>query len=256
MQYIVMDLEFNQPFDFEDGSEFAPNPDCPFEIIQVGMVLLDSELNIRDTLELNVLPTLYRRLHPFVAKITGLTRRDLAGWPQFPKALESIKGFLEGSGEDCVLAVWGGSDVKLLYKNIRFHKLDAAGIPERFVDVQQLANKHFGMPGGASVGLKNAVGRLGIEPGRAFHNALGDALYTAQIFQLVCGNQKELDIRNILEPSKKQHTHPKNFDPTNVDYAALYQEAEKLLGGRLTANQKKIVRRLYNMGAQHLFGPG
>ena len=36
MNYIVLDLEFNQAFPFKSGKKVEPNPECPFEIIQIG----------------------------------------------------------------------------------------------------------------------------------------------------------------------------------------------------------------------------
>ena len=38
MNYIVLDLEFNQAFPFKSGKKVEPNPECPFEIIQIGAV--------------------------------------------------------------------------------------------------------------------------------------------------------------------------------------------------------------------------
>ena len=41
MNYIVLDLEFNQAFPFKSGKKVEPNPECPFEIIQIGAVKLN-----------------------------------------------------------------------------------------------------------------------------------------------------------------------------------------------------------------------
>ena len=44
MNYIVLDLEFNQAFPFKSGKKVEPNPECPFEIIQIGAVKLNERL--------------------------------------------------------------------------------------------------------------------------------------------------------------------------------------------------------------------
>ena len=31
MNYIVLDLEFNQAFPFKSGKKVEPNPECPFD---------------------------------------------------------------------------------------------------------------------------------------------------------------------------------------------------------------------------------
>lgn len=48
MNYIIFDLEFNQGFD-RLNNKTVSNAKCPFEIIQIGAIKLDSELNILDT---------------------------------------------------------------------------------------------------------------------------------------------------------------------------------------------------------------
>ena len=45
MNYIIFDLEFNQGFD-RLNNKTVSNAKCPFEIIQIGAIKLDSELNM------------------------------------------------------------------------------------------------------------------------------------------------------------------------------------------------------------------
>ena len=45
MNYIVLDLEFNQAFPFKSGKKVEPNPECPFEIIQIGAVKLNERFD-------------------------------------------------------------------------------------------------------------------------------------------------------------------------------------------------------------------
>ena len=47
MEYVVFDLEFNQGFDKEHNKTVS-NERCPFEILQIGAVKLDSNFNIID----------------------------------------------------------------------------------------------------------------------------------------------------------------------------------------------------------------
>jgi len=241
-----MDLEFNQPFDFQDGTGAEVVPECPFEIMQVGLVKLDSSFNIREMMELNIRPSIYKRIHPFVGRITGITHRDLYTEAQsFPQSFDEITGFIESS--ENIFAVWGGSDVKLLFKNILYHGLPTSGIPTNFIDVQALAGRRLNASSGMSVGLKNAVTTLGIEQDRPFHNALSDALYTAQIFNIVRGAETSLEkyIKGISSDSGSRSRKEKNLP---YDTAALYHEAEKLFGRKLSSSQKKIVRKIYEMG--------
>ena len=49
MNYIVLDLEFNQAFPFKSGKKVEPNPECPFEIIQIGAVKLNERFEQLDS---------------------------------------------------------------------------------------------------------------------------------------------------------------------------------------------------------------
>ena len=44
MEYIIFDLEFNQGFD-KKLNKTVSNEKCPFEIIQIGAIKLDSKYN-------------------------------------------------------------------------------------------------------------------------------------------------------------------------------------------------------------------
>ena len=248
-----MDLEFNQPFDFGDGTGAEVVPECPFEIMQVGLVKLDTFFNIREMMELNIRPSIYKRIHPFVGKITGLTHRDLyADAQSFPQSFDEIRGFIESS--ENIFAVWGGSDVSLLFKNIGYHGLPTSGIPTNFIDVQALASRRLNATSGISVGLKNAVTTFGIEQERPFHNALSDALYTAQILDIVRGGETSLEkyVKGVGQYDAASSRKRKS-KALSYDIVALYREAESLFGRKLTASQKKIVRKLYEMGMNGKF---
>ena len=202
-----MDLEFNQPFDFGDGDGAASLPQCPFEVVQVGLVKLAVDFSALDTLELTIRPTIYKRIHPFVRDITGISNKDLlSARYTFPQVFRQISDFIGGSQN--IFGVWGGSDVKLLLMNINFHGLDAASIPTKFIDVQCLASRHLGNKSGMAVGLKNAVTALGLEQDAPFHNALGDATYTARIFKVVAKNEpnlhRHIKICNALASTEEQ----------------------------------------------------
>ena len=88
MNYIVLDLEFNQAFPFKSGKKVEPNPECPFEIIQIGAVKLNERFEQLDSFNCMISPQIYPRLHPFVEKITGIRPKMLTGQPHFPEAYQ------------------------------------------------------------------------------------------------------------------------------------------------------------------------
>ena len=69
MEYIVFDLEFNQGFD-RKLNKTVSDETCPFEIIQIGAVKLDSNLDMIDTFNTFVKPNIYKVIHPFIKKMS------------------------------------------------------------------------------------------------------------------------------------------------------------------------------------------
>ena len=182
MNYIVLDLEFNQAFPFKSGQKVEPNPECPCEIIQIGAVKLNERFEQLDSFNFMISPQIYPRLHPFVEKITGIHPQMLAGQPHFPEAYQAFLAFIGTA--PAVLCTWGGDDIKSLYRNILFHNLDADAMTNQFLNVQPFAAEYLHHEGGKTIGLKNAVEALELPQEDSFHNALNDAIYTAKIFAI------------------------------------------------------------------------
>lgn len=187
----VLDFEFNQAFDFGDGNG-EPNPDCRFEIIQIGAVKVDEEYNLVDKFSANIKPNLYTRIHPYVEKITGLSDADFKDSPSFEQVYKQFKKFM---GDDKVLGTWGYSDIKALYRNVTFNNIVKPPIIMEYVDIQKLATSYLKYSRGGTIGLKNAVEALNIEIDESmhFHNALSDAYYTAKVLQNI--NLEKLPVR-------------------------------------------------------------
>lgn len=241
MNYIVMDLEFNQPFDFGRGEKTTLVEECPFEIIQIGVVKMDEAFSVTQTKCFMIRPQLYTRMHPFVERITGLKRAMFDGEKTFPEVYGELLALL--GGEDGVICVWGASDVKLLYKNILYYKLDIAGLTRKYMNVQRLASNHLELPGGMNIGLKNAAEALRIPTESAFHDALNDAVYTAEILKLVRTEPMPVETFDPAALDKENDELRRQFDARR-----LYAEVEKLFGRKLSRNEKGIVRKVYDLG--------
>ncbi len=246
MVYIVMDLEFNQPFDFEHGEKAEPVEACPFEIVQIGMVKLNEAFETLDTKNMMIRPQLYTRIHPFVEKITGLNAGMFNDCPTFPECYPELIEFMEGT--DSVICVWGGSDVKLLFKNITYYNLDYSQLTKQVINVQKLASQHLNRPSGMSIGLKHAVESMEIPTETAFHDALNDAVYTAAILRLV--KTPELPVETFDPNALNQQSESQK---SGFNTKRLYDEAEKLFGRKLTKKEKGVLRKVYDWGQMRKF---
>jgi len=135
MNYMVFDLEFNQVFNFSKENPRIAEPLCPSEIIHIGGAKLDQNLNVIETFDRLVKPTLYTRIHPIIKKITGITRGDLKTAEPFKSVYKEFTQFIDDTK---VLCVWGTDDMRELFRNIEYHKLDASLIPKRYIDVSTI----------------------------------------------------------------------------------------------------------------------
>lgn len=173
MNYIVLDLEWNQPGIRQDP---VKEP-IPFhaEIIEFGAVKLDGHFTVTDTFKAYVAPKFYPAMNGAVLRLTGIRRKDLAGAADFPAVYAA---FRDWCGEDCGLLTWGPDDVPVLMDNLIMHGLDAAAVPPCY-DLQKIFGREI-LRDGKQCSLEKAMELLEL-PADPSHDALNDARNTARI---------------------------------------------------------------------------
>ncbi len=177
MKYIVLDMEWNQPW---PGSPSAKKP-LPVhirgEIIQIGAIMMNEEQILEDEFQILIKPKYFRRLNRRVSKLTGIKENQLRdeGVP-FPEAMERFRSWC---GEDIIFLTWGFDDISILRENLQLHGLDAAWI-EHWYNAQMIFNAQTD-GSNSQKALKTAMEIFGIEPSLPAHDALGDAYHTALI---------------------------------------------------------------------------
>ncbi|MBQ9343216.1 MAG: exonuclease domain-containing protein [Clostridia bacterium] len=179
MDYIVLDLEWNQPLSYNSSTYKAVGGKLLFEMIQIGAIRLNNALEITDNFNQLIQPTHYVKLHPRIKRITGISQEDLCDAPQFADAAESFRRWC---GEDCAILTWGCDDISVLQQNLDFFGC-VTPFP-RMYDMQRLYGELTGDTKNRA-GLKSAMEHFEISPDESlpFHNALNDAYYTALVFQ-------------------------------------------------------------------------
>ncbi|MBQ8161342.1 MAG: exonuclease domain-containing protein [Clostridia bacterium] len=178
MQYVILDLEWNQPINFSTAAFKKYGDRLMFELIQIGAVRLSDRAEILDTLSIPIRPQVYRVIHPIVRKMTHLTEEELSTAVTFPEAMQELQAFC--GTEETVFLTWGCDDFSVLRQNMDFYEV-ARPLPTAF-DIQPLFMEHYQLP--QRMNLSAAMELMGIEedPSRFFHNALHDAYYSAEIF--------------------------------------------------------------------------
>lgn len=173
MNYIVFDLEWNQA-----PVPALEHPGIPFEIIEIGAVKLDEELNQIGEFSRLIKPRVYKKMHTHTKRIIKLSMEDLKSGDYFT---DVMREFLAFAGDDPVFCTWGPQDLTELQRNMTYYKMKPlADGPLPFLDVQKLYAIAFNEPS-TRRSLEGAIENMDISKDISFHRALGDASYTAKI---------------------------------------------------------------------------
>lgn len=173
MNYIVLDMEWNQPFNMKS---MVKKPLLLHgEIVQIGAVKLDENYHILDTFKIMVSPKHYTKMHKKVSKLTKITDEELQyGFP-FPAA---FKHFKKWCGEEFTFLTWGTDDIDMLRDNMILYDLDTEWIPSTY-NIQIIFDDQI-VKEKRQVSLSYAMERIG-EPALEAHDALNDARNTVCI---------------------------------------------------------------------------
>lgn len=170
MNYIVLDLEWNQPFDMK--SMVKKPVMLHGEIIQIGAVKLDDNYHILDTFKIMVSPKHYTKMHKTVTKLTGIKTEDLQYGFQFPVA---FKYFSKWCGDEFAFLTWGPDDIEMLRDNMILHEMDLEWLPNTY-NIQVIFDDQVSKKK-RQISLSDAMEKLG-EPALEAHDALNDAKNT------------------------------------------------------------------------------
>ena len=201
MNYIVMDMEWNQPWPGSPSSKKVLPVQIRGEIIQIGAVRVTEDQQVADEFQILVKPKYYRHLNRRVSKLTGIkeTRLREEGIP-FPEAIEQFRAWC---GEDIIFLTWGFDDIGILRENLQLFGLET-GFTDRWYNAQMIFNAQTD-GSTAQKALKTAMEIFGIEASRPAHDALGDAYHTA----LICSR---LDLKKgAAEYDEALRSHENGF---------------------------------------------
>ncbi len=201
MHYIVLDMEWNQPWPGSPSAQKVLPVHIRGEIIQIGAVRMNEEQIIEDEFQTLIKPKYYRRLNRRVSKLTGIKENQLRDeGVSFPEAMRQFKAWC---GEDIIFLTWGFDDIGILRENLQLFGLEY-GWTERWYNAQMIFNAQT--DGSTSQkALKTAMEMFEIEPSLPAHDALGDAYHTS----LICAM---LDMkRGIAEYGQALKNHDNGF---------------------------------------------
>ncbi|MBE6681442.1 MAG: exonuclease domain-containing protein [Ruminococcaceae bacterium] len=203
MNYIVLDMEWNQP-GYADTALCRNGVCMKNEIIQIGAVKLSENLEKTGVFECIIKPVSLTSMNRMIKQLTGITDEMIDKGESFEAA---INRFREFCGDDFVILIWGYDDIRILKSNLMFHGLDITWVPANY-NLQMMFSSQENLER-RQYSLSFALEHFEIEPSEKLHDALNDAEYTAMVCEKL--NIREGISNYKLMPSKETND-TKNSD--------------------------------------------
>ena len=206
MQYIVLDMEWNQPWPGSPSAKKVLPVHIRGEIIQIGAVRVTEDQFVTDEFQILVRPKYYRRLNRRVSKLTGNKESRLnEEGVSIPEAREAFRAWC---GEDVIFLTWGFDDIGILQENLQLFGLETDWT-NHWYNAQMIFNAQTD-GSNSQKALKTAMEIFEIEATRPAHDALGDAYHTA----LICAM---LDLKKgIQEYASACKSHEDGFHGAQI----------------------------------------
>lgn len=190
MNYIILDMEWNQPFSSETVIKRPIRLNG--EIIQIGAVKLNENFEYLDNYKINIRPKFYKKINRYVKKLTKISNSDLIEGKPFSEAFEN---FMRWCGNEFVFLTWGADDIPTLRDNLIIHNLDPETLPSvynlQIIFCSQKLNIF------RQVSLSEAMETVNEKMLEA-HDALNDSMSTYEI----C---RHLDLKKGIEEYEKNY---------------------------------------------------
>lgn len=182
MNYIIMDLEWNNAY-MKSAQKFVN------EIIEIGAVKLNENLEIVDTYSELIKPVVSKKLRSRIKDLTHITNEDIISGIPFKDAVSQLEDWV---GEDAVVMTWGDTDIRTLLTNFKyFLKKENITFIKKYVDLQRYCQCFINMENVQQAGLSYAAECLDIDAEKyPHHRALDDSYLSAECFVKVYNKEK------------------------------------------------------------------
>lgn len=174
--YVIIDLEWNSTFSRKRKRSIN-------EVIEIGAVKLDSELNPIDTFESLVRTSVGKWINGRVKQLTNLKMKDLKSEDQFNDVMSRFRKWV--GRNPTVILTWSTSDIYVLMDNFEYFS-GTIEVPflHRYADLQRYVQDRLCDDSSRQLGLVDAAKRLGIGVDDSIHHrALYDSMISAKCLQ-------------------------------------------------------------------------
>ncbi|MBO5911999.1 MAG: exonuclease domain-containing protein [Clostridia bacterium] len=188
MEYIVLDNEWHTPYCKINGK-------CINELIEIGAVKLDENLNEISRFSVLIKSTFTKKLNTRFQRLTNITTEEmLRDGMTFEQA---VNLYSEWAGDSAITMTWSNSDLYVLLENFRLRrKINTVPIISKYIDLQKYVQNEMiamGRKITSQVSVANAAIMLGLSiDGIGLHRALDDSLLCAEMLRKVYDKKRLL----------------------------------------------------------------
>lgn len=182
MYYIIMDLEWNNSY-MKSAQRFVN------EIIEVGAVKLDENLNMVGTFSEIIKPVLSKKLRSRIKNLTHISNDDIKAGKPFSTVISDFEKWV---GDDAVVLSWGDTDIRTLLTNMKcFLNKEDINFIRKYADLQSYCQCFINMENIQQAGLSYAAECLQIDAEKfPHHRALDDSLLSAECLKRTFNKEK------------------------------------------------------------------
>ena len=202
MKHIVIDLEMNKIARSSEARKI-----CKSEIIEIGAVMLDENLQEIGNFRTYVKPEYNDKIAAEIRNLTGITDAMVANAPVFREAFRMFTNWCLGTGDEVTIYAWSDSDRTQILREIKAKNIESAKIDDfmkadRWIDYQEVFKKRFHLD--RCYSLEDALESAEIEPEGRFHDGLDDAVNTGALIKKLELNP-EYEIAKYALPESDEH---------------------------------------------------
>lgn len=177
MNYYILDLEWNGAYS-QKWRRYVN------EIIEIGAVRLNQNLDVADTFSVLIKPVIGKKISQTVSDLTGITQQEVEGGYTFAGAVAGLRKWIGKQQSQTAILTWSRSDLTVLLENCRyFMKLEHIPFLEFYADVQGYCEQKLSIGAGEKLALDTAVQLLEIADTGHSHRALDDCIQTAAVLK-------------------------------------------------------------------------
>lgn len=210
MNYIILDMEWDTAY-AKKHSKFIN------QILQIGAVKLDSNLDIIDTFDLMIKSSFAKKVSSHFSTLTGITTEMMQNGISLKKAFLRYNNWAD---DDAVTMTWSNSDLYTVIENERYILEGVTKLKiKKYLDLQKYIQNEMKLNGieiNSQISLAHAAEILKIETENfKLHTAIDDSLLAVALLKK-CYNKKRFNTL-IFDTANPDFLKRLSFKTTYID---------------------------------------